>query len=39
MTDKEIAESVELKHISLIASELGLDEDSVEYYGKYKANL
>lgn len=39
MTDKEIAESVELKHISLIASELGLDEDSIEYYGKYKAKI
>ena len=39
MTDKEIAESTELKHISVIANELGLTEDNIEYYGSYKAKI
>lgn len=37
--DIEIAQSAELKPISLIAEELGLLEDEVEFYGPYKAKV
>lgn len=38
-TDLEIAQSIELKHIKHIASQLNISEDDLEYYGKYKAKL
>lgn len=39
MTDLDIAKKIELKHISKIAKKLGLTEDQIEMYGKYKAKL
>ena len=39
MTDQEIAKEIELKHIRTIAEKLGLPEDDIEMYGKYKAKL
>lgn len=39
MTDLDIAKQIELQHISKIATKLGLDSDSIEMYGKYKAKL
>ncbi|MEH6536159.1 MAG: formate--tetrahydrofolate ligase [Psychroserpens sp.] len=39
MNDLEIAKQVKLKHISTIAKKLGLDPDTIEMYGKYKAKL
>ncbi len=39
MSDLEIAKQIELKHIKSIATKLGLDEDDLEMYGKYKAKL
>ena len=38
-TDLEIANSIELQHISTIADQLGIPRDELEYYGKYKAKL
>ena len=39
MTDQDIAKQIELKDIRLIAKKLGLNEDDIEMYGKYKAKL
>lgn len=39
MTDIEIANLVTLKPIAEIASKLGIDRDTIEQYGKYKAKL
>lgn len=39
MSDLEIAKQSKLKHIKTIASKLGLEEDMLEMYGKYKAKL
>ncbi|MEL6809908.1 MAG: formate--tetrahydrofolate ligase [Bacteroidota bacterium] len=39
MSDLDIAKQVKLQHISTIAQKLGLDADSIEMYGKYKAKL
>ena len=39
LTDIEIAESCKLKDIREIAKKLGLDEDALELYGKYKAKI
>ena len=39
MSDQEIAKEIELKHITTIAEKLGLDVDTIEMYGKYKAKL
>ncbi len=39
MTDIEIARSVELKNITEIAKKLGIGEDEIEQYGKYKAKI
>lgn len=39
MTDIEIASSVTLKPITQIASKLGIDPETIELYGKYKAKL
>ncbi len=39
MTDIEIAKNTELKKITEIAKNLGIDEDELELYGKYKAKI
>jgi formate--tetrahydrofolate ligase len=39
MTDIEIAQSVTPINIKIIAKKLGIDEDNIEMYGKYKAKL
>ena len=39
LTDIEIAQSVDIRHISDIAQTIGIEEDKLEYYGKYKAKL
>ena len=38
-SDIKIAQSVTLRHITEIAGTLGIDEDTLELYGKYKAKL
>ncbi len=38
-TDIEIAQSAKMQHISQIAQKAGIDEEYVEYYGKYKAKI
>ncbi len=38
-TDIEIAQSVEMQHISKIAETAGIDENHLEYYGRYKAKI
>ncbi|MBQ9745912.1 MAG: formate--tetrahydrofolate ligase, partial [Clostridia bacterium] len=38
-TDIEIAQSVEMQHISEIAKTAGIDEEYLEYYGRYKAKI
>ena len=38
-TDIQIAQEAEMYHIKDIASQLGIDEDDLELYGKYKAKL
>lgn len=39
LTDIEIAQKAEMKHISEIAAYAGIDEEDLEYYGKYKAKI
>ena len=39
LSDIEIAESVKLKDIREVGKELGLSEDELELYGKYKAKI
>ncbi len=38
-SDIEIAQSADIKHISEIARKAGIDEEYIEYYGKYKAKI
>ena len=38
-TDIEIAQAAEMLPIAQIAARVGLDEDKLEYYGKYKAKV
>ena len=38
-TDIEIAQEAKMLHIGQIAEKLGLGEDDIEYYGKYKAKI
>lgn len=38
-SDLEIAQAAKLSHIREIAGKLGISEDSIEMYGKYKAKL
>ena len=38
-TDIEIAQNAELMHIREVAASLGITEDELEFYGKYKAKL
>ena len=39
VTDYEIAKATELKPIKEVAERLGIDENELEYYGKYKAKI
>ena len=39
MTDQDIAKQIQLKDIRMIGKKLGLNEDDIEMYGKYKAKL
>ena len=39
MTDIEIARSVKLNKINQIAENIGIKEDDLELYGKYKAKI
>ncbi|MBZ9690027.1 formate--tetrahydrofolate ligase [Clostridium botulinum] len=38
-TDIEIAQEAEMLHIRNVAEKLGLDEENIEYYGKYKCKV
>lgn len=38
-TDIQIAQETVIKPIKLIAEKIGIDEEDIEYYGKYKAKL
>ena len=38
-SDIEIARSSKMEHIREIAKKIGLEEDDIEYYGKYKAKI
>ncbi len=38
-TDLEIAEKADIQHIKNIAKKLNIEEDDLEYFGKYKAKL
>ncbi len=38
-TDVEIAQEAQMEHISKVAARLGIDEDDLELYGKYKAKI
>src|SRR6478736_4525950 len=39
LTDLEIATSAKISHINDIAKKLNINQDDLEYYGKYKAKL
>ena len=39
MTDIEIARSTKLEKIVDVAKKLGMEEDDIEQYGKYKAKI
>lgn len=39
MSDIEIAQNAKLQHIRDIAVKIGISEDDIEYYGKYKAKI
>ncbi|PWL28657.1 formate--tetrahydrofolate ligase [uncultured Roseivirga sp.] len=39
LSDIEIAQAAEIRHINTIAAKLNLNEDHLEHYGKYKAKL
>ena len=38
-TDIEIAQEAELTHVKNVAAQLGIREDDLEFYGKYKAKF
>ena len=38
-TDIEIAQEAKLEHIKDVAATIGIQEDDLEFYGKYKAKL
>ncbi|HLV44744.1 MAG TPA: formate--tetrahydrofolate ligase, partial [Aggregatilineales bacterium] len=38
-SDIEIAQAADLRPIIEIAAKLGLDEDDIDFYGKYKAKI
>ena len=37
-TDIQIAQEAEMMHIKDVAATIGIAEDELEFYGKYKAN-
>ena len=39
LSDIEIAQGAKMEHIRDIAASLGIKEDELEYYGKYKAKM
>ena len=39
LSDIKIAQAKKLKHVTSIAHKIGVDEDDIEMYGKYKAKL
>ncbi len=39
MTDIQIAQATKMEHINEIAKKIGLTEDDIEQYGKYKAKV
>ena len=39
LTDVEIAQAAKMKPIKEIALKVGLEEDDLEFYGKYKAKI
>ena len=39
MTDIQIAQNAKMKHIGEIAASIGLSENDIDYYGKYKAKI
>lgn len=39
MNDLDIAKKIRLQHITAIADKLGIEEDEIEMFGKYKAKL
>ena len=38
-TDIQIAQEAEMNHIRDVAASIGIEEDNLELYGKYKAKL
>ncbi|MDR1961711.1 MAG: formate--tetrahydrofolate ligase, partial [Gracilibacteraceae bacterium] len=38
-TDIQIAQAAQLKPISEVAAQIGLGEDDLEHYGRYKAKI
>ena len=38
-SDLEIAQNASIKHIKTIAAKIGINEDDLQYYGKYKSKL
>ena len=39
LTDLEIAQAAKMAPVTEIAKELGIEDDSLELYGKYKAKV
>ena len=39
LSDIEIAQSCKMQHIGTIAEKLGISQDDIEFYGKYKAKI
>jgi len=39
LTDIQIAQNAKMEHIGKIAAKIGLKEDNIDYYGKYKAKI
>ena len=39
MNDLDIAKKVKLQHITAIANKLGIGDDDIEMFGKYKAKI
>lgn len=39
LSDIDIAQGIEMKPIKKIAEQIGIDEDEIEFYGKYKAKI
>ena len=39
LTDIQIAQNAKMEHIGTIAGKLGLNDNDIDYYGKYKAKI